>query len=280
MNLSIVAEEKKAFGVEKSDRRYRLRLARYVGLAETIERHLQHLRSSHGWDQSDGGPLQLLDIGAGHGRTLMYLEARGLDPGIAFHGLDTDPGRLARLYRPERWAYQIHDVERGLPYADASMDIVVCEQVLEHLAHPAQVLDEIRRVLRPGGIAILGVPTFPPVLSQIRRHVVPFFDRLIGKDREHAQAFSRHSFTGALRRVPGFEVEDTYGFRILSGGLLIGLEDFAWWYRFNRWLGRKFPSMVIELQVVVRRTEDDRVSEAVVPYASPPRPEGTRASHH
>lgn len=45
-----------------------------------------------------------------------------------------------------------------LPFADGSFDNVVGVDVLHHLAHPAQALSEVRRVLTPGGRAVLVEP--------------------------------------------------------------------------------------------------------------------------
>jgi SAM-dependent methyltransferase len=42
-----------------------------------------------------------------------------------------------------------------LPFDDASFDLVLCTQVLEHVQDPAAVLSEIHRVLRPGGAALI-----------------------------------------------------------------------------------------------------------------------------
>ena len=46
----------------------------------------------------------------------------------------------------------------ALPVEDASFDVVLCTQVLEHVAEPALVLAELRRVLRDGGELWLTVP--------------------------------------------------------------------------------------------------------------------------
>jgi ubiquinone/menaquinone biosynthesis C-methylase UbiE len=50
-----------------------------------------------------------------------------------------------------------------IPLQDASVDVVVCTEVLEHLATPALCVDEIWRVLKPGGIFIGSAPFVFPV---------------------------------------------------------------------------------------------------------------------
>lgn len=47
---------------------------------------------------------------------------------------------------------------RALPFPDASYDCVFASHVLEHIREDALALAEIRRVLRPGGIAVIPVP--------------------------------------------------------------------------------------------------------------------------
>jgi SAM-dependent methyltransferase len=52
-----------------------------------------------------------------------------------------------------------HQVDlQGLPFEDGSYDFVFASHVLEHVPDDARALSEIRRILRPGGIAILPVP--------------------------------------------------------------------------------------------------------------------------
>ena len=51
---------------------------------------------------------------------------------------------------------------RTMPFSDASMDVVLCTQVLEHIPEPVAVIGEIRRVLKPGGTLLLSVPSIFP----------------------------------------------------------------------------------------------------------------------
>lgn len=47
----------------------------------------------------------------------------------------------------------------ALPFPDASLDIVVCRSVLEHIERPSAVFGEVARVLRPGGVFIFLTPS-------------------------------------------------------------------------------------------------------------------------
>ena len=51
-------------------------------------------------------------------------------------------------------AAELEGRAESLPVADASFDVVLCTQVLEHAEEPAQVVRELRRVLAPGGRAL------------------------------------------------------------------------------------------------------------------------------
>ena len=59
---------------------------------------------------------------------------------------------------PNKDVDMVFDLNDGLPFDDDSVDEVVAIQVLEHLAKPLTLLEEIYRVLKPGGTIDVAVP--------------------------------------------------------------------------------------------------------------------------
>ena len=52
----------------------------------------------------------------------------------------------------------------ALPLADSTLDAVICSEVLEHVDSPQESIEELIRVLKPGGVMALSVPRFMPEL--------------------------------------------------------------------------------------------------------------------
>ena len=94
----------------------------------------------------------LLDLGCHDGRWTMQLAARAR--AVEVHGLDLVEDALAeaakRGVRTSRG-----DLNARLPYADASFDCVHANQVIEHLHDTDLFISEVRRVLKPGGYAVV-----------------------------------------------------------------------------------------------------------------------------
>lgn len=54
--------------------------------------------------------------------------------------------------------YPAVDIQ-ALPFSESQFDWVIADQVLEHVENPRKAADEMRRVLKPGGIAIFAAPS-------------------------------------------------------------------------------------------------------------------------
>src|SRR5262249_7442110 len=76
---------------------------------------------------------------------------------------DISPAMIAQAKQADRdhvvrWVSQAACTSNALPFADASFDVVVTSSVLEYVPHLHAALNEIARVLRPGGWLIATVP--------------------------------------------------------------------------------------------------------------------------
>jgi 2-polyprenyl-3-methyl-5-hydroxy-6-metoxy-1,4-benzoquinol methylase len=96
-----------------------------------------------------------LDIGASNGFYLVELRNKGWE----VHGVEVDAE--AARYAREQYGLSIRtgaaeDVLGDFP--DEHFDLVTMWHVLEHLFDPLQVLSEVRRILKPGGILMLELP--------------------------------------------------------------------------------------------------------------------------
>ena len=63
------------------------------------------------------------------------------------------PGTLSHSHVVDVWGDALK-----LPFAAATMDTVLCNEVLEHVPEPSQLFAEAARVLRPGGVLLLTTP--------------------------------------------------------------------------------------------------------------------------
>lgn len=111
---------------------------------------------------------RVIDIGSGPGLLACEMAA-AVGTGGRICGVDVSENMLAlaRARRPPAGSGTVEYQEAGaptLPYADASFDVAVCTQVYEYVDDVPAALLELRRVLRPGGRALVrDIEPAPPV---------------------------------------------------------------------------------------------------------------------
>lgn len=70
------------------------------------------------------------------------------------------PGQIGVDRYPGSAADVLADLDCPLPFAGSSVDRVLLEHVLEHVADPVRLIEEVHRILRPGGLLEVEVPYF------------------------------------------------------------------------------------------------------------------------
>ena len=149
---------------------------------------------------------KILEAGAGRGRWVFYLRRKGYDVvGLELARSDVE---AAKAFDP-RVPLELGDVLR-CPYADRSIAAVISLGVMEHFEEgPQAALAEVRRILRPGGLLLVTVPTrdfVRAVLFNRMKTAENLFRKIRGTPLEFEEyRYSRRQFTSLLREA-GFEI--------------------------------------------------------------------------
>lgn len=110
--------------------------------------------------QTIADDARVIEVGSGAHGLIFYFGAR--------HGIGIDP--LAVSYRNlfPRWqnsATTIAAAGEHLPFSDASFDVVICDNVVDHAESPEGIVGELVRVLKPGGLLYFTVNVHHPVYA-------------------------------------------------------------------------------------------------------------------
>ena len=134
------------------------------------------------------GP-RVLNAGAGAGSFSLRLAENGFD----VTSVDASSAAVEVLRGRVPGEVAQADVT-ALPFADATFDAAVLGEVLEHVEDDRGALEEVARVLRPGGVLAVSVPADPKRFGPS--------DRWAG----HVRRYSRQELLGACE-AGGFTVE-------------------------------------------------------------------------
>lgn len=171
-----------------------------------------------GWFNRDDGELfpgfpvgaedVVVDVGCGDGGNLNFAALRG----ARVIGVDIDDEALAAAgdrISPAASSIELHVAPaENVPLPDSTATRVVCTEVLEHVADPADVMAELVRLGQPGALYLITVPD--EVGETVQKHVA---DPSYFQHPNHIRVFSRESFADLVAQA-GLEVLDhtTYGF--------------------------------------------------------------------
>lgn len=141
-------------------------------------------------------PGRAVDVGAAAGGNTRVLLENGWDS-IALE-FSEDGAGIAR----ERGLPVLRADALALPFSDASLDLVVAYDVLEHIDDDHQVVREFHRVLRKGATALIAVPADPRLWSA--------HDEAVG----HVRRYTRDTLVPLLERN-GLAVETIQSWNVL-----------------------------------------------------------------
>jgi len=147
---------------------------------------------------------KILDIacGEGYGSNLLSKKARSVS------GVDIDAETVAKAkekYRSPNLEYKTGSADK-IPYADHSFEIVISFETLEHHDRHREMMQEIKRVLIPGGLCIISTPD-KLIYSDKKNYKNPFHVKELYKEEfrellkgyfKNVNLFKQQFFSGSL----------------------------------------------------------------------------------
>jgi SAM-dependent methyltransferase len=169
-----------------------------------------------------------LEIGAGGGGTLLSL----LDCYDRLVGTELSPVRAVQMQSlfaciPKVEIFVNNVEQEGLPFPDCTFDTVAMIAVIEHTVEPIGVMHEIRRVLKPGGRAIIDTPNIAkwtrrlkllagyfPSTASLQEGLINYDLRSPTDlhDEGHLHYFTFRSLSRIARERVGFEHVSIHGY--------------------------------------------------------------------
>ncbi len=140
---------------------------------------------------------KILDAGCAMGGFLDYLSEKGMNK---LYGVDISKKYIDYVKKRSIYKVKLGNIE-SIPFNNGSFDLVVMDQVLEHLAEPRKIFKEARRVLADNGLLCISVP------DASRYNKKYFFDFYWFILREHLQHFDIEHLK-LLAVSEGFELID------------------------------------------------------------------------
>jgi SAM-dependent methyltransferase len=162
---------------------------------------------------------------------------------LELHGIECHPPN-AKYAAQQGIVVKSLDMERErFPYPDASFDLVVANQIIEHTKEIFFIFSEISRVLKTGGLAIIGVPNLASLHNRVALllGLQPPAIRVLGP---HVRGFTRD----ALREF--FVAGDFFALEDFAGANFYPLPPPT-----SKWMARLFPGLAVSSFYKLRRTD-------------------------
>jgi SAM-dependent methyltransferase len=169
---------------------------------------------------------RVLDVGAGEGALSLRLK----DSGYFVEACDLFP----EFFRCPDVHCRRADLHQRLPFDDNQFDLVVAVEVVEHLESQLVLFNEVRRILRSGGIFVFTTPNIASFKSRLSYLFTGFFYSHGPLDPAEIDPVSQH--------IAAF-TPDRYRFILARAGLELSKFDTDTYQRSSRWMSWLSPAV-------------------------------------
>ena len=182
---------------------------RLIGTQHEWESHINNIFRIFDRNEKKNTLRNMLDAGCGKGdRTISLANYFKIDSQNIF-GLDFNDDCIIAC-KDKFHAIKLDLEVDDIPYADNSFDLVICNQVLEHLKNYQKVMDDLIRVAKKDGYIVIGIPN----LAHLINRLYLLFGKqplCINLDGSHLRAFTHNSFSKKISSIQNVKLIDCAG---------------------------------------------------------------------
>jgi len=182
---------------------------RFIGTQYEGESHIDNMFRIFDKNLKMYSPNNILDVGCGNGyRTVRIADYFNVHVKNVY-GLDYNDDFIIackRIFNASKIDLETDD----MPYEDNAFDLVICNQVLEHLKNYRKVIDDLIRVTKKRGYIVIGIPNLAHLINRIYL-LFGIQPMCIHLDGPHVRAFTHESFIKMLASFQRVKLMDCTG---------------------------------------------------------------------
>jgi ubiquinone/menaquinone biosynthesis C-methylase UbiE len=186
-----------------------LKLKEFLGTPYEWESHIDNIFRIFDQNLRTYAPHNILDIGCGDGdRTIRIAKYYNVSMSNV-HGLDYNVDSITTCKKVFN-ANSIDLETDDIPYKDNTFDLVICNQVLEHLNNYKKTISEAIRVTKNEGYIVFGIPNLAHLINRIYL-LFGFQPLCIHLDSSHVRSFTHRNFVKLLNSLESARLIDCKG---------------------------------------------------------------------
>ena len=186
-----------------------LKLKEFLGTPHEWESHIDNILRIFDQNLRTYAPHNILDIGCGNGdRTIRIAKYYNVSMSNV-HGLDYNVDLITTCKKVFN-ASSIDLEADDIPYKDNTFDLVICNQVLEHLKNYKKTISEAIRVTKNEGYIVFGIPNLAHLINRIYL-LFGFQPLCIHLDSSHVRSFTHRNFVKLLNSLESVRLIDCKG---------------------------------------------------------------------
>lgn len=180
-----------------------------IGTRHEWESHIDNIFRIFEQNLSAFTPENILDIGCGDGKRTMRI-ARYYNVNMSdVYGLDNNDDLIFicnRMFNASKIDLETEDI----PYKDNTFDLVICNQVLEHLKNYKKTIYEATRVTKNRGHIVIGIPNLAHLINRIYL-LFGIQPMCIDLNGPHVRSFTHKNFVKFLNSLELIKLIDCKG---------------------------------------------------------------------